>query len=186
MTRQFPRRAVAWLPFALALGAVIAVALWPRPGLSSHDVDEAIRAALTALEREDVATAEGELRRLDDAGVHADQVELIRAVVAVGHDDLAAAATIGRAAPEGHPRPRRPRRRQVGPGQRRLSILPRAGRPGRCRSRLPVHPRGLPRRGSRRPARRSGRSGPACSRSPPRTSGDPLGARPRSPRGGRG
>jgi rhomboid protease GluP len=95
MTRQFPRRAVAWLPFALVLGAVIAVAVWPRPGLSRHDVDEAIRSALTALEREDVATAERELRRLDDAGVHADQVELIRAVVAVGHDDLDAAATIG-------------------------------------------------------------------------------------------
>jgi rhomboid protease GluP len=95
MTRQFPRRAVAWLPFALALGAVIAVAVWPRPGLSRHDTDEAIRSALTALERQDVATAERELRQLDDAGVHADQVELIRAVVAVGHDDLATAATIG-------------------------------------------------------------------------------------------
>lgn len=95
MTRRFPRRAVAWLPFALALGAVVAIAVWPRAGLSRYGADEAIRAALTALERGEVATAELELRRLDAAGVQADQVELIRAVVAAERDDLATAATIG-------------------------------------------------------------------------------------------
>jgi membrane associated rhomboid family serine protease len=95
MTRPFPRRAVAWIPFALACGAVLAAAVWPRPGLSHHGADQAIRSALAALEREDLTTAELELKRLDAAGVQADQVELIRAVVAVGRDDLAAAATIG-------------------------------------------------------------------------------------------
>jgi membrane associated rhomboid family serine protease len=101
MTRRFPRRAVAWLPFALPLVAVIAAAVWPRPGLSRYGVDEAVQGALTALDREDVATAERELRRLDDAGVQADQVELIRAVVAVGRDDLEAAATISERLLEG-------------------------------------------------------------------------------------
>jgi hypothetical protein len=95
MTRPFPRRRLAWVPFALAFGAVLAVAVWPRPGLSRHQGDEAIRAALTALEAEDLVTAERELERLDAAGVRADQVELVRAVVAVGHDDLSSAAAIG-------------------------------------------------------------------------------------------
>jgi rhomboid protease GluP len=95
MTRPFPRRARAWLPFALAFGALLAAAVWPRPGLSRYGTDEAVQSALQALEREDLATAERELRRLDESGVRADQVELIRAVVAVGHDDLATAAAIG-------------------------------------------------------------------------------------------
>ncbi len=95
MTRPFPRRAVAWIPFALPLALVLAAAVWPRPGLSRYGADEAIQAALAALEREDVDAAERELRRLDAAGVQADQVELIRAVVAVGRDDLPAAARIG-------------------------------------------------------------------------------------------
>jgi hypothetical protein len=95
MTRPFPHRPVAWLPFALAFGAALAVAVWPRPGLSRHGADEAVRAALSALDREDVATAGRELERLDAAGVRADQVELIRAVVALGRDDLATAASIG-------------------------------------------------------------------------------------------
>lgn len=95
MTRRFPRRAAAWLPFALALGAVIALAVWPRAGLSRYGADEAIQEALTALVRGDVTAAERELRRLDATGIHADQVELIRAMVALGHDDLASAATLG-------------------------------------------------------------------------------------------
>jgi rhomboid protease GluP len=95
MTRSFPRRGRAWLPFAWAFCALLAAGVWPRPGLSRHAADEAIQAALEALDGEDLATAERELQRLDQGGVHADQVELIRAVVAVGHDDLAAAAAIG-------------------------------------------------------------------------------------------
>jgi rhomboid protease GluP len=95
MTRPFPRLAAAWLPFALALVVLLAAAVWPRPGLTRHGADQAVRTALAALEREDVDTAERELRRLDAAGVEADQVELIRAVVAVGRDDLATAARIG-------------------------------------------------------------------------------------------
>jgi rhomboid protease GluP len=95
MTRRFPRRAAAWLPFAAALGAVIAVAAWPRAGLSRYGADEAVQEALTALRRGEVTAAERELRRLDAAGIQADQVELIRAVVAAERDDLASAATIG-------------------------------------------------------------------------------------------
>jgi rhomboid protease GluP len=95
MTRPFPRRARAWLPFAWAFCALFAAAVWPRPGLSRYAADEAIQSALEALDREDLGTAEGELQRLDQGGVHTDQVELIRAVVAVGHDDLATAAAIG-------------------------------------------------------------------------------------------
>jgi membrane associated rhomboid family serine protease len=94
MTRPFPRRPGAWLPFGLVAGAVLAAAVWPRPGLSRYGADQSMRQALTALEREDVVTAERELARLDASGVKAEQVELIRAVVAVGHDDLAAAAAI--------------------------------------------------------------------------------------------
>jgi hypothetical protein len=94
MTRPFPRRVVAWAPFALALAALIAAAGWPRPGLSRTGADQAVREALTALERDDLATAERALRQLDAAGVQTEQVELIRAVVAVGHDDLATAAAI--------------------------------------------------------------------------------------------
>ena len=95
MTRPFPRRARAWLPFALAFGALFAAAVWPRPGLSRYAADEATQSALEALDREDLATAERELLRLDQGGVHTDQVELIRAVVALGHDDLATAAAVG-------------------------------------------------------------------------------------------
>ncbi len=95
MTRRFPRRAAAWLPFALAFGALFAAAVWPRHGLSRYATDEAVQGAFAALDRNDVATAARELERLDAAGVHTDQVELIRAVVAVGHDDLSTAATIG-------------------------------------------------------------------------------------------
>jgi TPR repeat protein len=94
MTRPFPRRSPAWLPFALAFGAVLAVAVWPRPGLSRYGSEEAVQAALEALEHGDVATAERELRRLDAAGIRAEPVELIRAVVAAEHADLAAAAAI--------------------------------------------------------------------------------------------
>ena len=94
MSRPHPRRPVAWLPFALAVGAVVAVAVWPRPGLSMYGTEQAVQMALTALDHDDVATAERELQRLDAAGVQSDQVSLIRAVVAVDRDDLPAAAAI--------------------------------------------------------------------------------------------
>jgi membrane associated rhomboid family serine protease len=95
MTRPAPRRPLAWLPFALAGAAMVAAAVWPRPGLSRHGADQSIQEALAALEHGDLSVAERQLGRLDAAGVRADRVELIRAVVAVGHDDLAGAASVG-------------------------------------------------------------------------------------------
>jgi membrane associated rhomboid family serine protease len=94
MTRPVPRRAGDWAPFALAFGAVLAMALWPRPGLSRFGAEEAVQGALAALDRDDVAGAERQLARLDAAGIQADPVELVRAVVSLEHDDLAAAARI--------------------------------------------------------------------------------------------
>ncbi len=96
MTRPFPRRATAWLPLALALGGVIALAVWPRPGLTRYAADLAVREAFAALKRDDMAGAARQLQRLDAGGVHTDEAELIRAVVAEDRGDLEAAAAVAR------------------------------------------------------------------------------------------
>jgi TPR repeat protein len=99
MTRAFPRRPLAWLPFAAALGLLVAVAVWPSPGRSAWEMDQLVRsassAAREALQREDLAGMERELKRLEEAGHHSDEMDYLRAVAAFTRDDLESAAAIG-------------------------------------------------------------------------------------------
>lgn len=100
MTRAPPRRATAWIPLAIVLVALLAAAVWPRPGLTAYARGEAVEAAWSAaresVKREDPAEISQALRRLDALGVHSDELEYLRAVDAFFADDLSSSTALAR------------------------------------------------------------------------------------------
>jgi hypothetical protein len=96
LTRPAPRALTAWTPLALALAAALAGAAWPRPGLSAWQVYDLVDQAEQALARKDRPAAEAALARLDASGRKEDEVELIRAQLAMDDNRLPEAAALAR------------------------------------------------------------------------------------------
>jgi membrane associated rhomboid family serine protease len=98
MTRPSPRRTAAWLPLGLALAALVAAAVWPRPGLTTLARGEAATAAWSAakeaVQKEDGPGVTRALRQLDALGLHSDELEYLRAVDAFFRDDLTLATSL--------------------------------------------------------------------------------------------
>ncbi len=100
LTRPAPRRLATWLVPSLALAALLAAALTPRPGLTAFTRGEAVEAAWIAardaVKLEDAPAITRVLRQLDALEVRSEELEYLRAVDAFFRDDLPRAAALAR------------------------------------------------------------------------------------------
>ena len=96
LSSRRPRRALPWIAFAVALGALAVAATWPRAGASRFEGERLERAVAAALRDGDALEARGALARAEERGWRSDALGYYRALLLIQEGDLEGAISVAR------------------------------------------------------------------------------------------